>query len=62
MENLDLQVTTSAAGGMVSARDFIYISRAITRQDGVFIIAGRSVEFQVSTTLNTVLPTSNQMM
>ena len=49
MENLDLQVTTSAAGGMVSARDFIYISRAITRQDGVFIIAGRSVEFQVST-------------
>jgi len=43
---ISYQVTTSAAGGMVSARDFIYISRAITRQDGVFIIAGRSVEFQ----------------
>eukprot|EP00091_Calanus_sinicus_P008293 TRINITY_DN202_c0_g1_i4.p1 TRINITY_DN202_c0_g1~~TRINITY_DN202_c0_g1_i4.p1 ORF type:complete len:157 (+),score=64.35 TRINITY_DN202_c0_g1_i4:273-743(+) len=42
---ISYQITTDAAGGMVSARDFIYLSQ-VGYEGEQFIMGGKSVEFE----------------
>jgi len=42
---ISYQITTDAAGGMVSARDFIYLSKVGYEGDD-FVMGGKSVEFE----------------
>ena len=40
-----MQVTSDGGGGMVSARDFVYVSKKAYK-GSVFVMGGRSVEFK----------------
>ena len=44
-----VQMTTSAAGGMVSARDFVYLYK-IDYEGSSWVMAGRSVEYSEAPT------------
>ena len=41
----NFQVTSDGGGGMVSARDFVYVSKKAYKGQ-VFVMGGRSVEFK----------------
>ena len=43
--NKYFQVTSDGGGGMVSARDFVYVSKKAYK-GAVFVMGGRSVEFK----------------
>ena len=43
--SINFQVTSDGGGGMVSARDFVYVSKKAYKGQ-VFVMGGRSVEFK----------------
>merc|ERR1711893_511899 len=55
---ISYQVTSDGGGGMVSARDFVYVSKK-TNQGEVFIMGGRSVDFKDAPSSNKIVRAVN---